>query len=144
MQHSEIRIYLKSSVKFIEFVLLCLSYLNNNHFHFEEEDFFKIELSLREALNNAIHHGNRDCFEKEVQIVIRWDLTGLEITVTDQSEEVIDFTKIEADNRNKDLLSFNGRGIMIMRSYMDELLLCSTGSGNSIVMKKSFNDHSRN
>lgn len=97
----------------------------------------EIETAVREAISNAIIHGNHEDPYKRVHIVCRCNSDGeVRITVRDegtgfQSDAVPDPTSPE--NR----LSTHGRGIYLMRMLMDE---CSFVKRGSVVrMRKKSN-----
>lgn len=79
------------------------------------------EIVLREALANAIVHGNQEILDKRVYVTCRCTTDGeVSITVEDEgqgfdSEAVLDPTALE--NR---LLTY-GRGIYLMKTLMDEV-----------------------
>jgi len=81
----------------------------------------EIELALREALVNAIVHGNKRRSHKRVHVKCRFSMDGeVSMTVEDegrgfQHNSVPDPTS--PDNR----LRTQGRGIYLMRSLMDEV-----------------------
>ena len=102
-----------------------------------DEDNFEIELALREALVNAIVHGNRQDPRKRVYINCRCMADGeVSVTVEDEgtgfrSDAVPDPTS--PDNR----LRTHGRGIYLMRTLMDEVVF---EQGGSVVrMRKRIN-----
>jgi anti-sigma regulatory factor (Ser/Thr protein kinase) len=82
---------------------------------------FAVELALREALGNAVVHGNREHPEAKVHIRCRcWPGKEISIVVTDLGEG-FDFEKTVANPLIRDPLSGNGRGILLMKAYMDEV-----------------------
>jgi serine/threonine-protein kinase RsbW len=96
-----------------------------------------IEMALREALANAVIHGNGDDFCKSVYVTCRCYMDGeVSITVRDQgrgfdSNAVPDPTSLE------NLLFSHGRGIYLMKTFMDEV---SFEEGGSVVrMRKNSN-----
>jgi len=98
-----------------------------------EQDIFGIHLALEEAIMNAIKHGNREDPGKTV--AVRWQLADDRfcVQVTDEGEgfnpeDVPDPTLDENLDRP------SGRGLMLMRSYMSEVLY--NARGNSVVMIK--------
>jgi serine/threonine-protein kinase RsbW len=84
-------------------------------------DEFDVELALREALNNAVVHGNREDPETKVHIRCRCQ-PGKEssIVVTDQGKG-FDFEKTIANGTTTDPDSERGRGIPLMKAYMDDV-----------------------
>jgi serine/threonine-protein kinase RsbW len=82
---------------------------------------FAVELALREALNNAVVHGNREDPETKVHIRCRYQPgKELSIVVTDQGKG-FDFEKVIGNGIATDPNSEHGRGIQLMKTYMDDL-----------------------
>ena len=84
-------------------------------------DEFDVELGLREALENAVLHGNQEDPGKKVHIRCRCG-PGNEITivVTDQGRG-FDFEKIVGNGFTADPAADHGRGIQLMKAYMDDV-----------------------
>ncbi len=87
---------------------------------FSDEVIFAIDLAVRESVANAINHGNKFDEEKKVELSLAESPKGFEITVRDYGagfkvEEIPDPTNPE------NLLKTNGRGILFMNSFMDEV-----------------------
>jgi serine/threonine-protein kinase RsbW len=81
---------------------------------------FGIDMAVREAVTNAVLHGNRQDANKTVDIVLKSSPDAVEISVHDQGsgfnpEEVPDPTA------NENILKASGRGIFFMRTFMDEV-----------------------
>jgi serine/threonine-protein kinase RsbW len=82
---------------------------------------FAIELALREALNNAVLHGNREDPKTKVHIRCRCQPgKELSIIVTDQGTG-FHFEKVVANGVVMDPCSEHGRGIHLMKAYMDHV-----------------------
>jgi serine/threonine-protein kinase RsbW len=98
---------------------------------------FDAELALREALNNAVVHGNREDPEVRVHIRCRCQ-PGKElfIVVTDQGKG-FDFKKAVGNGMERDPDSEHGRGIQLMKAYMDDVHF--ERGGSEVHMRK----HSR-
>jgi serine/threonine-protein kinase RsbW len=98
---------------------------------------FDAELALREALNNAVVHGNREDPETKVHIRCRCQ-PGKElfIVVTDQGKG-FDFKKVVGNGMERDPDSEHGRGIQLMKAYMDDVHF--ERGGSEVHMRK----HSR-
>src|SRR5664279_4103182 len=96
------------------------------------KDYYgKILVSVMEAVNNAILHGNRSNPEKIVDIDISYDDNQLDITVTDEGpgfkpESVPDPTTPE------NIEELNGRGIYLMSHLADNIKYSE--KGNSVTM----------
>ena len=80
-----------------------------------------VELALREALNNAVVHGNRLDPGKLVQVYCRCELgKELSLIVRDQGTG-FDPKGIPDPLALENLQAEHGRGILLMRSQMDEV-----------------------
>ena len=85
-----------------------------------DEAAFGIDMAVREAVTNAVLHGNRQDENKTVDIILKSSPDAVEISVHDQGpgfnpEEVPDPTA------NENILKASGRGIFFMRTFMDEV-----------------------
>jgi len=124
-----------SDLKFTEFCVLVFSYIKNV-LNMSDDNFFQVELSLREVINNAIIHGNKSDPHKRVYVKFGWNKKRLLLIIKDENPEKVDFSEINKKLQGTDLLSFNGRGIMIMKSYMDKVKFIPSDHGTEIVMEK--------
>ena len=80
-----------------------------------------LELALREALNNAVVHGNRLDALKLVHVRCRCALgKGISITVSDQGAG-FDFNAVPDPLSIENLVAEHGRGIHLMKLLMDEV-----------------------
>jgi serine/threonine-protein kinase RsbW len=82
---------------------------------------FDVELAIREALGNAVLHGNHENPDKKVHIRCHCE-SGNEITivVTDEGKG-FDFVKILGNGLTSDPAGSHGHGIQLMRAYMDDV-----------------------
>lgn len=135
-KESEIKIDFNSDFKFTEFCTLIFNHIK--HFlRIDDDAAFKIELSLREVINNAILHGNKMDYSRRVFVSFKWSTARICITVKDENPEKVDFSKIEQRLENHDLMATNGRGIMIMRNYMDKVEFTPSDEGTTIYLEKA-------
>jgi serine/threonine-protein kinase RsbW len=80
-----------------------------------------VELALREALGNAVLHGNQEDAGTKVHIRCRcWPGSEVSIVVTDQGKG-FDFGKMVGNGRTSDSAAEHGRGILLMKSCMDDV-----------------------
>lgn len=89
-----------------------------------------IELTISESMINAIQHGNKCDPSKKATLKISSNGEAIEIVVEDQGkgfqlDDVADPTDVE------NLLKPSGRGILIIRSFMDEVNLSRREGGGS-------------
>jgi len=82
---------------------------------------FDVELALREALENAVVHGNQEDPDTKVHVRCRCQ-PGKEISivVTDQGKG-FDFEKTVGNGITTDPDSEHGPGIQLMKAYMDDV-----------------------
>ena len=101
-----------------------------------EDAAFGIDMAVREAVTNAVVHGNRQDENKTVDVTLKSSPDAVEISVHDQGvgfnpEAVPDPTAEE------NILKASGRGIFFMRSFMDEVdWLIRPGGGTTVRMLK--------
>jgi len=89
---------------------------------------FDVELALREALENAVVHGNQEEPDTKVHVRCRCQ-PGKEISivVTDQGKG-FDFEKTVGNGITTDPDSEHGRGIQLMKAYMNDVHFARGGS----------------
>ncbi|HEY4765862.1 MAG TPA: ATP-binding protein [Candidatus Sulfotelmatobacter sp.] len=89
---------------------------------------FSVELALREALNNAVLHGNRLDPAKLVHVYCRCELgKGVSVVVRDQGRG-FDPNAIPDPLAAENLRAEDGRGILLMKSQMDEVWFACEGT----------------
>jgi anti-sigma regulatory factor (Ser/Thr protein kinase) len=125
----------KSNLKYTELGVLVLAFIKKI-LEIGDDDFFKIEISLREAINNAIVHGNEKNPDKLVHVEFVWEKNLLRMRVRDEGGHEVNFDQIEDKINSCSILSTNGRGIMIIKSYMDKFEFHCLARGSEVVMEK--------
>ena len=97
-------------------------------FKLKDELAHWIELTISESMINAIQHGNKADPTKEATLRISSNGDSIEIIVEDQGRGFkLDNIADPTDNAN--LLKPSGRGILIIRSFMDEVELSQRDGG---------------
>ena len=99
---------------------------------FADDAVFAIDMAVREAVANAVKHGNQLDETKPVEISFSNQSRGFEVTIRDfgsgfEIEEVPDPTNPE------NLLKANGRGILFMRNFMEEVEWFEHPQGGTVV-----------
>jgi serine/threonine-protein kinase RsbW len=97
-----------------------------------DEFIFAVDLAIRESVANAVKHGNKFDESKHVEVGLSDSENGFEIKVRDHGsgfapDEIPDPTNPE------NLLKANGRGILFMRSFMDEVEWTNHSGGGMVV-----------
>ncbi len=104
----------------------------------DEKAAFGIDMAVREAVTNAVLHGNKEDETKFVEVIVKSSPSELEIRVHDEGfgfnpELIQDPTKEE------NLLKTSGRGIFFMRNFMDEVdWVIRPEGGTTVRMLKRF------
>ncbi len=97
----------------------------------DEIQTHKLMVSLTEAVNNAIIHGNRSDARKRVSVICEVLPGWLVFLIDDQG---MGFQPEDVKNPLKDenLLRESGRGIFLMRTLMDKVEFERTGNGMQV------------
>ena len=98
---------------------------------YKQEDIFAVHLALEEAFTNAITHGNKMNSDKEVKIDYSVGLDKFEISMMDEGDG-FDPGAVPDPRYGENLYKINGRGLLLMRSYMDVVEF--NDRGNSVRM----------
>jgi serine/threonine-protein kinase RsbW len=103
---------------------------------FGEDDQYKIGLAVHEGVMNAFQYGNQERRERKIHLTFVLHEEKLVIHVVDQGAGF----RIEdvPDPRNdENVLSDSGRGVLLMRAFMDEVDVVSSAAGGAeVVMAK--------
>jgi serine/threonine-protein kinase RsbW len=99
----------------------------------EKNILANLNLAISEGLSNAMVHGNKLDPKKSVIISLNWFNDRIEICIKDSGngfnpDEVPDPTNPE------NLLKDSGRGIYIMRSFINEVRYNFTNSGTELIL----------
>jgi len=103
---------------------------------FDEDAQHEIGISLRECMVNAVVHGNRYNARKKVHFGVARIPAGLEILVGDEGDG-FQISEVPDPLAQENLLRQSGRGVMMIRAFMDEFDIRSRQpSGTEIRMVK--------
>ena len=83
-----------------------------------EDAAFGLDMAVREAVTNAVLHGNRQDESKQVELTFEETGGALSVTVRDQGTG-FDLDSIPDPTDEQNLLKASGRGILFMRTFMD-------------------------
>jgi len=97
---------------------------------FGEEELMKIGMAVRESMVNAVAHGNRYNRNKKVRFRVQRNGTKLTVRITDEGEG-FDFGNLPDPVAPENLLRGSGRGIFLIRSFMDEVQLRQLDPGGT-------------
>lgn len=99
----------------------------------DEEKFNNLTLSVTEAASNSIVHGNKMDAGKKVIITVRVDEKNMTISIKDQGNG-FDPSKVPDPTKPENILKDSGRGIHIMRSFLDDLRYNFTPEGTEVTL----------
>jgi serine/threonine-protein kinase RsbW len=102
---------------------------------FDEDEVMQIAMAVREAAVNAVLHGN--AYDPGKKVRLDFERTGrdLVITIRDQGAG-LDPAKIPDPLAPENLLKTSGRGIFLIRSFMDEVQIHPSQTGTEIKLVK--------
>ncbi|MFZ0662703.1 MAG: ATP-binding protein [Acidobacteriaceae bacterium] len=101
----------------------------------DEDELFKITMAVREAAVNAVLHGNS--YDPEKRITASFENTGdsLVIRIADQGKG-LDPATLPDPLAPENLLRGSGRGIFLIRSFMDEVHFKQLHPGTELTLIK--------
>jgi serine/threonine-protein kinase RsbW len=106
---------------------------------FDSNDIFAIHLALEEALINAIKHGNRMDPKKQITVEYTISPEKFDVSITDDGSG---FRPGDVpDPRDSENLSKpSGRGLLLMKEFMDVVEHNSTGNRVHMIKYKTKNE----
>ena len=131
-----IEITISSRFENIELVQVIAEHLCENA-GVDEDGSHWIGMAVREAVANAIKHGNKLDVKKKV--FATFELAGLELEITISDEgQGFDPEKVSDPLNPQNLMKTSGRGIFYMKTFMDQIHYSfHPGGGTSLVMTKN-------
>ena len=126
-----VRLEFCSAFDMIDFVQLVSDHLCRR-LGFDEDSMHWVSVAIRESVINAIKHGNRNDAGKMVHV----DFTsshdpedaGLTISVRDEGEG-FEPEEVADPLAPENMLKSSGRGIFLIRSFMDDVQLTKGSEG---------------
>ena len=103
---------------------------------YSEGSIFAVHIALSEALTNAAHHGNGLDARKKVKLEYFIDSHKVEISVTDEGNG-FDPNTVPDPRYGENLYKTNGRGLLLMHSFMDSVSFNQRGNTVSMVRYKN-------
>lgn len=102
---------------------------------FDDEEVVKISMAVREAAVNAVLHGNAYDPNKVVTLAFERTPDDLVIVIRDQGKG-LDAGRIPDPLAPENLLKTSGRGIFLIRSFMDVVEIHPSTTGTELRMIK--------
>jgi serine/threonine-protein kinase RsbW len=98
----------------------------------EEDSRHWIDLAVREAVANAIKHGNAQDPEKQVHVDLLLEGEELVIRIEDEGKG-FDPSSVPDPLEPGNILQPNGRGILYMKKFMDDIQYGLRPEGGTVV-----------
>ena len=105
-------------------------------YNINEEKYGNIVVSVTEAVNNAIVHGNQGNPEKEFNIAFRSSPTDISFVIQDEGPG-FDYTTLPDPTALENLEKDSGRGIFLMHHLADQVEF--EDGGKTVVLRFNFN-----
>jgi serine/threonine-protein kinase RsbW len=101
----------------------------------DEDEVQRVEMAVREAAVNAVYHGNAYDPNKKMTFGLERTPDSLIITVADEGKG-LEETQIPDPLSPENLLKPHGRGIFLIRSFMDEVRIRKLEPGTEVTLIK--------
>jgi serine/threonine-protein kinase RsbW len=98
----------------------------------DEDDVMKIGMAVRESMVNAVVHGNRYSAHKKVRFLVSADREKFTVVVADEGEG-FELEEVPDPLAPENLMRTSGRGIFLIKSFMDDFRMRRLESGGTEV-----------
>jgi serine/threonine-protein kinase RsbW len=104
---------------------------------FDEDEQHQIGMAVRECMVNAVVHGNRYSKKKQVHFDIERSVASIAVTIGDEGDG-FDLSSLPDPTSPENLLRQSGRGILLIRAFMDQFdLHPRPGGGTEVKLVKN-------
>ncbi|MCF7797097.1 MAG: ATP-binding protein [Lentisphaeria bacterium] len=100
---------------------------------YDEAEAEDILVAVQEGVTNAIIHGNNLSGTKSVRLELHLDAARLKIVVCDNGTG-FDMNSLADPTDPENRMKSNGRGLMFIRTFMDQVMNHTNGDGHRLVM----------
>lgn len=117
MEEKQIKISIPSKIEFIdEAVVQTVEFAKD--IGFGDDAIFGIDMAVREAIANAVKHGNKLDESKSVEIDLKNSNENFEINIRDYGEG-FSVEEVPDPTNPENLMKADGRGILFMQNFID-------------------------
>ena len=135
-ESERVEITISSRFENIELVQVIAEHLCENA-GLDDDGSHWIGMAVREAVANAIKHGNKLDVRKKVFATFDLKNENLAISITDQGEG-FDPGTVSNPLNPQNLMKTSGRGIFYMKTFMDQVdYRFAPGGGTELLMSKN-------
>lgn len=99
----------------------------------DEDACMDLGLAVREAMVNAVAHGNNYDAAKKVRLALESRSDSLRITITDQGAG-FDLNRVPDPTQGDNLMRGSGRGLLLIQTFVDEFTVKRTPEGGAEVV----------
>ncbi len=99
---------------------------------FDEDEQHRISMAVRECVINAFKHGNCSDVRKKIEVDFTLLADRLVVAVRDEGKG-FSLNQLPDPLADERLLATSGRGIFLMRCFMDDLRVVSGPDGGTVV-----------
>lgn len=99
----------------------------------DEDARMDLGLAIREAMVNAVAHGNQYSPDKQVRLILERRADAVKVTIIDQGEG-FDLNRVPDPTQGENLMRESGRGLLLMQAFVDEFSVKRTASGGAEVV----------
>jgi len=133
-----VRLVLSSEVRLVDIVHAASEHMAGLA-GFGEDDALNLGIAVREAVINAIRHGNRMDASRKVDVLLRARPTSITARVRDQGMG-FDASTTPDPTSEANLLQTSGRGILLIRAFVDVVdFKYREGRGMEVTLTKKRN-----
>ena len=135
---TSVKLVLPSEVKLIDLVHAATEKMAE-YAGFDADEALNVGLALREAVINAMVHGNRQDPSLKVYVTLTSQGPVFQATVRDEGDG-FDPDHEPDPTANENLLNTSGRGLLLMKAFVDEVRFRQRrGRGMEITLTKTSN-----
>ena len=103
----------------------------------EETQISNVVTAIVEAVANAVTHGNHADINKKTTLIVSMGAQLLKVEVWDEGEG-FDPDSIPDPLAPENIMNLTGRGIFLIKSFMDSVAFDFSHKGTRLVMEKEF------
>jgi serine/threonine-protein kinase RsbW len=103
---------------------------------FSDDEIHKVGMAVREGVVNAYNYGNAQDRQKKIVLAVEFEPEKMVVHIIDEGSG-FELSEVADPLAEENLLRTSGRGIFLMRAFMDDLAVRRGPSGGAdLVMSK--------